>query len=1403
MSLSRSLPGADVKLVKVKDYLAIAQQEAANPESAPYLARTKRINEEIANLPNVIVEEVYYEVPLQSEIRLTGKAARNTMVEITDPVLSKKSGPESRGTLFDYRMGTITKGLECGTCKSRECKVGHNGYILFPNKGTIPYVSYIEIIIDILSCFCLVCRKPLLSKSAFQDLQLKDGMTRKDRLVIIKARSLAQKSCLNILPGGRCNQNFKFDKKKSKDRGFISYERDKLPNSMSGRQIDKFFRHVFADPDILKFFGYDDVEEICAYVCVGVIVPAIKDRPFMEGFDKINNPINEKLSRIVSANNNLKDAIAKKEERRKYAAGMGGETRILPAEEIARQAATVSLQMQANQNILQRTILEYEEQIFESKKHLEQYTSNAVIARDSARTERLKYEKIAEESTNINDRSNAIYMVGKLDGDILSYDNFIENDPHCIDVKSKITSLEEYLKILKHSKNEEIELYAAEIKRKKESQEASKILLASEKGESDITNLIVALYEAHREYVELVHKNVSMGKGGLFRKEGLGKNAHYVARTVASPGVDINIDEIEIPEILAGHLTIIEEVTDENIIKLQKMLRLDVRKITHVFSSEGPIDISDDNIQRRKIVLKRGDTVTRHLQDGDIVVAVRMPSLHTGNMKAFKARVIKNSLTIRVHMVWTTSYNLDFDGDEMSLYVVQGQEAINEAMRTMYAPLSIIAPRSGTPIGGVVYNAVSAWYLVTGSSEIISQQTWDTVLLKLTGREQLTSVYRRLYEKGVVQRTGRALFSMLLPEDFNYPASNQNPIDGVIIRSGIMISGTITSKHIGSGKADSIIAALHHRYGVEVTTNFLNDIYMSAYLLQKEFPQTITPEDCAFGEYLIAKFGSLKKFDTVRAEIEKEVKGQYYTREFYATEEIQPVEFYEEIVKRKFPKLADDSHLYAENYIIQRRIEKMGIFSKEAGGYDYVMKKYTEITHNEQAARILVNNSITDRVLHRKTGTYMRGHEPRVLIRSEITYNADEIKRALVEQVDDRGNPLNLWISEKPFFSLNQEYRMPTPNAIYGAVGSVYRYKTKKIIDYYTMLIGRDRTKVDEFNAKFNVKADIGNMVTSKNIKRALEDAMPPFKITRDDAQAIANDIAYKAFLEMGLDYDDIVNRIIYSIGELPIAPGGEEAARIAYAKVLREVKGISQEEAEELAKGIRIGKSSEIEGMMKLQLAEKKIRNLGPVPTDKLLRKGYEISLMEIISSMSNVGADAAVETRRFIQNNLMDMSSYGAGAKGSEANISMMGGHVGQQQIKGQFRLNPTITGNTRCTTNFRPGDTSLAAYGYVSSSYSKGLNPIESFFGSMGSREGISDTATKTSASGLFNKRACKSMENLVTSDGAVINQSGDVYQYLYGDDGFSADKLVKIKGRATFIDLVAFADRINYEGGWELI
>jgi DNA-directed RNA polymerase subunit A' len=129
-------------------------------------------------------------------------------------------------------------------------------------------------------------------------------------------------------------------------------------------------------------------------------------------------------------------------------------------------------------------------------------------------------------------------------------------------------------------------------------------------------------------------------------------------------------------------------------------------------------------------------------------------------------------------------------------------------------------------------------------------------------------------------------------------------------------------------------------------------------------------------------------------------------------------------------------------------------------------------------------------------------------------------------------------------------------------------------------------------------------------------------------------------------------------------------------------------------------------------------------------------------------------------------------SGARGSMLNLTQMAACVGQQSVRGE-RIQRGYA--ERTLPHFYKGDLGADAHGFVKSSYKKGLNPIEFFFHAMGGREGLVDTAVRTSQSGYLQRRLINALQDLeVKYDGTVRETGGHIVQFVYGDDGVDPSK-----------------------------
>ncbi|CAL8264335.1 unnamed protein product [Lota lota] len=143
----------------------------------------------------------------------------------------------------------------------------------------------------------------------------------------------------------------------------------------------------------------------------------------------------------------------------------------------------------------------------------------------------------------------------------------------------------------------------------------------------------------------------------------------------------------------------------------------------------------------------------------------------------------------------------------------------------------------------------------------------------------------------------------------------------------------------------------------------------------------------------------------------------------------------------------------------------------------------------------------------------------------------------------------------------------------------------------------------------------------------------------------------------------------------------------------------------------------------------------------------------------------------RSFPDNNLQLMVQ--SGAKGSSVNTMQISCLLGQIELEGR---RPPLMPSGKSLPCYQPYEPSPAAGGFISGRFLTGIKPQEFFFHCMAGREGLVDTAVKTSRSGYLQRCIIKHLEGLVVQyDLTVRDSDGSVVQFLYGEDGLDVPKI----------------------------
>ncbi|MFB5646017.1 MAG: DNA-directed RNA polymerase subunit A', partial [Nitrosopumilaceae archaeon] len=322
------------------------------------------------------------------------------------------------------------------------------------------------------------------------------------------------------------------------------------------------------------------------------------------------------------------------------------------------------------------------------------------------------------------------------------------------------------------------------------------------------------------------------GKEGRFRGSLSGKRVDFSSRTVISPDPNLDLSEVGVPETVAMKLTIPEIITEWNIERMKKLVINGPNKfpgVNYIVRPDG-VKIRLDFVEDRSTIadnLEIGYLVERHLADGDIVMFNRQPSLHQMSIMAHYVRVLPGK-TFRLHPSVCPPYNADFDGDEMNLHVPQSEEARAEAILLMRVQDQLISPRYGGPIIGGLRDFITGAYLLTKDDTQLTIQDFSNLAM-LGGYEGELPKPSAKGKDGPMY-TGKQLFSLFLPKDFNYVMTSKwskgtkgTPKD-VVIKNGELMSGIIDKSSIGAEEPESVLHRIAKDYGNAQAKKFLNSI---------------------------------------------------------------------------------------------------------------------------------------------------------------------------------------------------------------------------------------------------------------------------------------------------------------------------------------------------------------------------------------------------------------------------------------------------------------------------------------------------------------------------------------------------------------------------------------------------
>ncbi len=350
------------------------------------------------------------------------------------------------------------------------------------------------------------------------------------------------------------------------------------------------------------------------------------------------------------------------------------------------------------------------------------------------------------------------------------------------------------------------------------------------------------------------------GKEGRFRSNLSGKRVDFSARSVITPNPYISINDVGVPMEIAKILTIPTNINDWNIEQMKQIVLNGPNRhpgANYIIRNDRRrIDLR--YVKNRKIIadmLAPGFIVERHLNNGDLVLFNRQPSLHRMSIMAHEVRIMDGK-TFRLNLTVCPPYNADFDGDEMNLHVPQSEEARTEAEFLLKVQEHILSPRFGGPILGGIQDFISSVFQFTSKDSVFTKKE----TLKLLYAADIFKMHTHFSFEDLepVQTdpeplySGKQIFSTLFPDDLNIRVRSkfckkcyrkegeeckEKDCDYdayVMIKNGQLISGTIDENSFGAMQSNSILQRIIKDHGNARGREFLDSATkMLLYVIRK------------------------------------------------------------------------------------------------------------------------------------------------------------------------------------------------------------------------------------------------------------------------------------------------------------------------------------------------------------------------------------------------------------------------------------------------------------------------------------------------------------------------------------------------------------------------------------------
>lgn len=351
---------------------------------------------------------------------------------------------------------------------------------------------------------------------------------------------------------------------------------------------------------------------------------------------------------------------------------------------------------------------------------------------------------------------------------------------------------------------------------------------------------------------------------GLVRHNMLGRRVVQTLRLVISGDSALQLHQVGLPINEAKKLMVPETVNVNNIDRLKIYFENGTRAYPGALTllkSNGVVFSLNNNTANAQLSLEIGDVLYRNLIDGDWVLINRAPSLLPSSIVA-KEVVIHNDDTMKFNVNLCALYNADFDGDAMTAFIMQSEDAKIEASIVSHVDQFMISHKNSTPIIGQVQDSIIGLAQLSNSNVKYNKLS----AMRAIGKTKLNPIFNKN------EYTGADLITMSLAGDdisINFTKKptvfkDENHLPfitplykkedrSVEIKNGVYIGGILDKASIAGGASGGLYHIIYSQYGPRKSLNCIFNMQQLgiAHLQNEEFT-------VCYGDILPDKGASVK-----------------------------------------------------------------------------------------------------------------------------------------------------------------------------------------------------------------------------------------------------------------------------------------------------------------------------------------------------------------------------------------------------------------------------------------------------------------------------------------------------------------------------------------------------------------